>query len=332
MTAAAPVDRPGRVGAAAYADAECAAGHHRRAGRHRHRPGRAGRTVLRQPVGGARCRRTSGAGGRHRRDRARPAVSRSPTSAATGTASMCRSPGLRGWAMYNKHFWLQRRFRGVPAVLLRADVFRAAFDQADRGLPGLVGGHRSGDAGRRDRRVDWGWTAPSARPVEADCRRVRCPVAVLHGTDDRIRPFAIGERLAELTGGSLLAVEGAGHALPAREPVLVNRVIGDLVRATGITGSLDAATGAGRRSARSQRATWVRAPGRPRRALYPVLADRARARPAGRRHRPGIASAAAGCRDRLAGTASGHPGAARSRRADPPGLGGAAQRISPYRE
>ena len=47
-------------------------------------------------------------------------------------------------------------------------------------------------------------------PLEPLCRQVTCPVTVLHGTEDRIRPHAVGQRLAELTGGSLVTVEGGG--------------------------------------------------------------------------------------------------------------------------
>lgn len=54
------------------------------------------------------------------------------------------------------------------------------------------------------------------------CSRVQCPVVVLHGTDDQIRPFAEGERLARLTGGSLIRAEGSGHGPMARDPVMVN--------------------------------------------------------------------------------------------------------------
>jgi len=66
-------------------------------------------------------------------------------------------------------------------------------------------------------------------PAEEICSRVRCPVLVLHGTDDRIRPAAGGERLAELTGGSLVLIEGAGHGPPARDPVRVNLLIKEFV-------------------------------------------------------------------------------------------------------
>ncbi|GHH28239.1 alpha/beta hydrolase [Lentzea cavernae] len=65
--------------------------------------------------------------------------------------------------------------------------------------------------------------------MEDACRAVRCPVLVVHGTDDRVRPHAIGERLAELTGGSLVLLDGAGHGVHARDPVRINLLIKDFV-------------------------------------------------------------------------------------------------------
>ncbi|MET9630674.1 alpha/beta fold hydrolase [Lentzea sp. NPDC006480] len=65
--------------------------------------------------------------------------------------------------------------------------------------------------------------------IEDSCRAVRCPVLVIHGTEDRVRPHAIGERLAELTGGSLVLVEGSGHGVHARDPVRINLLIKEFV-------------------------------------------------------------------------------------------------------
>ena len=53
----------------------------------------------------------------------------------------------------------------------------------------------------------------------------RAPVLVIHGDADRITPFERGARVAELTGGRLVTLEGAGHAPQARDPVRVNRLI-----------------------------------------------------------------------------------------------------------
>jgi pimeloyl-ACP methyl ester carboxylesterase/predicted glycosyltransferase len=57
------------------------------------------------------------------------------------------------------------------------------------------------------------------------CARIACPTLVLHGTDDRITPFAEGEALAEALGTRLEAVEGSGHGPMARKPVQVNHAI-----------------------------------------------------------------------------------------------------------
>ncbi len=173
--------------------------------------------------------------------------------------------GAQGWAMYNKHFWLNDDFSAFRRFFFEqmcsephsTKQIEDFLDWSADTDPSLLADATSGRLG-----LD----GALCTSVENDCRQVRCPVAVVHGTDDRIRPFAIGERLAELTGGSLLAVEGAGHALPAREPVLINRFIGDLVRAVAVAGLQSRALAADRM--KPQRATWVRAPGRPRRALY----------------------------------------------------------------
>ena len=55
--------------------------------------------------------------------------------------------------------------------------------------------------------------------AEAVCRAVACPVLVVHGDRDEIVPCDAGARVAELTGGTLVAVPGAGHGLPLRDPV-----------------------------------------------------------------------------------------------------------------
>src|SRR5262249_44545895 len=78
------------------------------------------------------------------------------------------------------------------------------------------------------------------------CRQVRCPVRVLHGSDDRCQPVARGRRLAELTGGDLVVLEGAGHLPHCRDPVKVTRLI---------AGFADKITGAPMHAP-----TWTRGP------------------------------------------------------------------------
>jgi pimeloyl-ACP methyl ester carboxylesterase len=68
-----------------------------------------------------------------------------------------------------------------------------------------------------------------ATTVSELCSRVRCPVLVIHGEDDRIRPIAAGEGVAELTGGRLMRLPGVGHMPPARKPVIVNNAVREFV-------------------------------------------------------------------------------------------------------
>ncbi|MFD7077103.1 alpha/beta fold hydrolase [Nocardioides sp. NPDC059952] len=90
--------------------------------------------------------------------------------------------------------------------------------------------------------------------VEEICGRVRCPVLAIHGTDDQIRPVAISERLVELTGGSLMLLEGSGHGPVGRDPVKINHVIKDFADAVHPRPPVSH--------------TWVRASHRPKKVLY----------------------------------------------------------------
>jgi pimeloyl-ACP methyl ester carboxylesterase/predicted glycosyltransferase len=89
--------------------------------------------------------------------------------------------------------------------------------------------------------------------AEALCRAVRCPVLVIHGDEDAVQPIARGERLAELTGGSFVVIEGGGHLPQARDPVRINALMREFAE------SLD--------PPRPRRTRWPRGRGRSRRAL-----------------------------------------------------------------
>jgi pimeloyl-ACP methyl ester carboxylesterase/predicted glycosyltransferase len=99
-----------------------------------------------------------------------------------------------------------------------------------------------------------GEAQPDRATLEAWCARTSCPVLVIHGDHDLISPLARGRRLADLTGGELITIEGGGHIPLARDPVRVNlelRAFADRLEPP-----------------RNRRRSWRRTPRRRKRALF----------------------------------------------------------------
>jgi predicted glycosyltransferase len=96
------------------------------------------------------------------------------------------------------------------------------------------------------------WT--SAEEAQAVCRRVSCPVLVVHGELDACQTPERATEVATLTGGTFVGLEGAGHITPARQPVKVNGLLRDFAESVAPTAPAE------RR--------WTRALTRRRRALY----------------------------------------------------------------
>ncbi|MGI8708233.1 MAG: alpha/beta fold hydrolase [Actinomycetota bacterium] len=150
-----------------------------------------------------------------------------------------------GWAKYNAHYWVTnyRDFLEFffSQMFTEAHSTKQIEDCVGWGLEttgeDLVIGERA-PRFTRDRCVDL-------------CARVRCPVLVIHGSDDAIIPHQRGEALAQATGGTMVTLEGAGHGPHARDPVKMNLLIKEFV------------DGPDRRSG-----TWVRGKSRRSRALF----------------------------------------------------------------
>lgn len=76
--------------------------------------------------------------------------------------------------------------------------------------------------------------------AEAAARAVRCPVFVVTGSLDPCQNPERGARLAELTGGEHVVLDGAGHLPQARDPVKVNLLLRDFVSRVAPPGHPDA--------------------------------------------------------------------------------------------
>jgi pimeloyl-ACP methyl ester carboxylesterase/predicted glycosyltransferase len=166
-----------------------------------------------------------------------------------------------GWASYNERFWRGGQ-ENVDTFL--KFFFAQAFPEP-HSTKQIEDGVRWGQDAGADVLVDTtagrlGLDEAPCLPLDDTVRALRCPVLVLHGTDDGVQPIAIGERLAELAGAPLVRVEGGGHGLPAREPVLVNHEILAFVRRVVGDTTADAAPPRPR--------SWGLSLRRPRRALF----------------------------------------------------------------
>jgi pimeloyl-ACP methyl ester carboxylesterase/predicted glycosyltransferase len=130
-----------------------------------------------------------------------------------------------GWAKRNRHYWL-RDWRGyvefffgqlVPephSTKLVEDLVSFACDSTP-------------EIQLLDYELDpW---PPTVEESDALLSTITCPVMVIHGTADVCQLYSRGKRLAEVTGATLVTLEGSGHVPMGREPVKVNLLLRDFV-------------------------------------------------------------------------------------------------------
>ncbi len=134
-------------------------------------------------------------------------------------------PTTEGWAKMNRHHWL----RDYPdfaqfffsQMTPEPHSTKAIEDATGWALDGSVEVMLAEGAAPFD---------ITREEVEAACRAVACPMVLVHGSADACQLPDRAQRLAELTGAPLVLVEGAGHMIPGRHPVLANLLIRDFVR------------------------------------------------------------------------------------------------------
>jgi pimeloyl-ACP methyl ester carboxylesterase len=130
-----------------------------------------------------------------------------------------------GWAKYNRYSWL-KDYRGFLEFFM-SQIFTEP--HSTKQIEDAVG---------------WGLEttpevliatkdAPYAvneQTAEELARHLRCQVLVIHGDEDAIIPHARGARLAQLTDGALVTIEGGGHCPQGRDPVKVNLLLHDFIQ------------------------------------------------------------------------------------------------------
>ena len=122
----------------------------------------------------------------------------------------------QGWAKMNAHYW-RRDYRGFIEFFM-ANIFSEP--HSTKQIEDAVGWGLESDAETLIATALGPGLDEAATRAITD--RLRCPVLVIHGEEDRIRPVAAGEALAAATGGEFISMPGVGHCPQARKPVAVN--------------------------------------------------------------------------------------------------------------
>jgi pimeloyl-ACP methyl ester carboxylesterase/predicted glycosyltransferase len=156
-----------------------------------------------------------------------------------------------GWAKCNVHYW-RRDYRGFLEFFFAQQIPEPhSTKQIEDAVGwGLEGGPESLVLADVEAPPPW-QTVEAAQDL---CRRVRCPVLVVHGELDNCQTRERASAVAALTGGTLVELAGAGHVPNARHPVKVNGLFKEF--ADSVVPPAPKVK------------TWTRALNRRRRALY----------------------------------------------------------------
>ncbi len=136
---------------------------------------------------------------------------------AAAIASFQRKrPRSEGWQKFNAHYWLEHYEEFLEFF------FGKVFSEphSTKQIEDCVGWGLDTDP----RTLIATHDAPglTAEEAKALCRRVQCPVLVIHGDRDEVAPIDRGRAVARQTGGEMLTLPKSGHAPHARIPVKVN--------------------------------------------------------------------------------------------------------------
>ncbi len=131
-----------------------------------------------------------------------------------------------GWEKFNRHHWLEHYEDFVEFFV--SQLFtepHSSKQREDATAWALATDAETMVATQLAPRLD----EPELRRLAA---HIRCPVLVIHGTQDALRSPEAGAALARLTGGQFVLLDGSGHVPLARHPVEVNLLLREFVAPT----------------------------------------------------------------------------------------------------
>jgi pimeloyl-ACP methyl ester carboxylesterase/predicted glycosyltransferase len=132
---------------------------------------------------------------------------------------------FEGWDKYNRDYWLSNYTDFAEHFIRQVCPEPHSTRQIEDGIAWTS--DTTGEV--LTRTVDARFTLPGFDISEAMYRRIRCPMLVIHGDDDRLQPHARGKEVAELTGAEFVTIAGGGHNPLGRSPAKCNALMLDFL-------------------------------------------------------------------------------------------------------
>jgi pimeloyl-ACP methyl ester carboxylesterase len=154
-----------------------------------------------------------------------PALPLAPAAPRAGAEQAFQEPHdtYEGWDKWNANYW-RRDYQGFLEFF-----FNRIFTEphSTKQLEDAIGWGLETDAEtliatQLARRL------PDEEGVRELVSRIDCPILVIHGRDDAVRPHASGEAFAKIAGGRFVSID-AGHSPQARKPVIINLLLCEFV-------------------------------------------------------------------------------------------------------
>ncbi len=167
---------------------------------------------------------------------------------------MTRQETFDGWNKYNRDYWLTNYPEFAEHFIRHIFTEPHSTKQIEDGVEWAI--ETTGAVLAKT--VEARTIPPGFDVSEAMYRKIRCPMLLIHGTDDQIQPHARAALVAELAGAEFMTLPGGGHNVLARYPAKCNALINDfLERRLGIP-----APGSERpvRRARAKKALYLSSP------------------------------------------------------------------------
>jgi pimeloyl-ACP methyl ester carboxylesterase/predicted glycosyltransferase len=155
-----------------------------------------------------------------------------------------------GWAMDNRHFW-KRDYRAFVEFFFHQLLPEP---HSTKQWEDCVGWAMESSVEAMLAAGDGKPTAASEEETVELLRELNCPSLFIHGRLDACQPLDRSVRAAELTGGTLVTLDGVGHVPQARHPVKINSLIRSFVQSIAPPQRLQV--------------EWTRSTKRPKRALF----------------------------------------------------------------